>query len=178
MSEVIEIERFLGGVERRALRMASVAIGNSDDALDIVQDVMLAFVDKYARRAPDEWAPLFFRMLRNKTTDYHRKRAVRQRLFAWVGREDAADVIDEQSAPQTAWNPDAQQAGGEFLGALVAALRTLPHRQRDTFMLRAWQGMDVRETALVMKCSQGTVKTQYSRALKSLRETLKEFVDD
>ena len=75
--------------------------------------------------------------------------------------------------PDTAGiDPAEQVAGRASMAVLEEALRTLPFRQQQTFLLRAWQGMSVAETAAAMKCSEGSIKTHYARAIKTLRKKL------
>lgn len=158
--------------------MAALACGNDDDALDVVQDSMLSFVKKYALRPEDEWTPLFYRVLQSRITDWHRRATVRNRVKAWLGWGDVHED-DEQDplqnlADEGAPLPDRLMEGNQLAAALEAALRALPLRQQQAFLMRAWEGLDTRETALAMGCSQGSVKTHYSRALQTLREKLEE----
>jgi RNA polymerase sigma-70 factor, ECF subfamily len=135
---------------------------------------MTALVERYGARPPAEWAPLFHRILQNRIRDWARRRAVRDRLRAWLGRSDDADAPDpiaELADPDGRDPSDAaaQAAAGR---SLEAALRALPLRQQQAFLLRAWEGLDVAETAAAMRCSQGSVKTHYFRAIQGLRERL------
>lgn len=167
------IEAFLRGVERRALRMADLATGSRDEALDIVQDAMFGFVRHYAGKPAADWAPLFYRVLDNRLNDWHRRKRVRVR---WIDRllpgsdaePDALVQIEDADEP----GPPLRLAGSEAARALDAALAALPLRQRQAFLLRVWEGLDVAATAAAMQCSDGSVKTHLSRALTALRRAL------
>jgi RNA polymerase sigma-70 factor (ECF subfamily) len=169
------IERFLREVERRALRMAEFAVGNREEALDLVQDAMFGFVRNYATRASTEWPPLFWRVLDSRINDWHRRQRVRNRWLGWFERSGSDDEQDDPivSAPDPGEpGPLARLADGEAGIALEAALRALPLRQRQAFLLRLWEGLDVADTAAAMRCSEGSVKTHLSRALTNLRVAL------
>lgn len=171
------LNRFLAGVERRAFRMARLATSDDEEALDVVQDAMLGFVRNYARKPEDEWPPLFHRTLQSRIVDWHRRSTLRNRFRAWFGRnhdEDGGDPLDEIA---DANSPDpAQQLLRRDLGeAIETALRKLPTRQRQAFLLRNWEGLDTAETAFAMGCSEGSVKTHLSRAVHALRGMLEEY---
>ena len=168
------LERFLRDVERRALRMAELATGNRDEALDLVQDAMFGFVRHYGRHDGAEWTPLFWRVLDSRLNDWHRRRRVRARWWARPARdEDEGDPVE--AAPDLREpGPLSRLADREAAAALEAALRRLPLRQRQAFLLRIWEGLDVADTAKAMRCSEGSVKTHLSRALASLRRALEE----
>ena len=171
------LDRFLASVERRAFRIAELATGDADEALDIVQEAMLGLARRYAHRPPEEWRVLFHRILDSRIRDWHRRRAVRRRLLGWLERPRAEDPDDPpgdplERVPDTGAGPDAAAARDQALAAVARALRALPHRQRQAFLLRAWEGLDVRETAAAMGCSEGSVKTHYSRAVHALRRML------
>lgn len=167
------LNRFLASVERRAFRMADLAVRNRDDALDIVQDAMLVLARRYADRPEAEWAPLFFTILRTRITDFQRRRSVRQRVFGWLGKRDDDDADPlEAVADGKAAEPDHRLALGDASAQLVVLVERLPARQQQAFLLRAWEGLDVAQTASAMGCSEGSVKTHYSRAVHSLREWL------
>jgi RNA polymerase sigma-70 factor, ECF subfamily len=172
------LETFLASVERKAFRIAQIALRHEADALDVVQDAMLQLSTRYAARPPEEWRPLFYRILENRVRDVQRRRSVRNRVMAympWRGedQEDAADPIDQ--AVDRAPLPPAQLESDEAMAALEQAIAALPARQRQAFLLRNFEGLDVAETAATMKCSQGSVKTHYFRALHALRAKLGEF---
>lgn len=169
------LDGFLAGVERSGFRMAQIALRHEQDALDAVQDSMLKLVRGYAHRPPAEWRPLFFRILENCIRDTQRRRSVRGRFIAWMPwRTDNEDIETDpvEQAPDPAPQPVAQVEGQQILQALEAALRQLPERQRQAFLLRNLQGLDVAETAAAMGCSEGSVKTHYFRALQALRAQL------
>jgi RNA polymerase sigma-70 factor (ECF subfamily) len=168
---------FLQDVERRALRVAEFSVGNREDALELVQEAMLGLVRHYAQRPSDEWRPLFYRILQSRINDFHRRRAVRRRVMSFMpGAEPAdgeVDPIDRASSGERD-NPATALEQGIANRAMLDAIANLPARQQQAFVLRAWEGMPVRDTAVAMSCSEGSVKTHYNRALKALREALAE----
>jgi len=171
-----DLERFLAGVERRALRMAEMATNHSDEALDIVQDAMFKLVQRYRNRPAEEWGPLFQRILQSRINDWYRRTAVRQRWRIWLSPRDDADDGDPMAtlADEHGRDPLWEVQAGQTLVALEQALQRLPLRQRQVFLLRAWEGLDVAQTAAALGCSAGSVKTHYSRAVHKLREILGE----
>jgi RNA polymerase sigma-70 factor (ECF subfamily) len=171
------LDQFLKHVERRALRMAEMATGQRDEALDLVQEAMFGFVRHYAAKPATEWMPLFYRVLDSRLNDWHRRRTVRGRWMAvWTHNADDDEADEIAQAPDTNDpGPLLRLAGNEAGQALETALTRLPPRQRQAFLLRVWEGLDVAATAQAMQCSQGSVKTHLSRALASLRGQLEEF---
>jgi len=172
-----QLNRFLAEVERRALRIAEIGVRNRDEALDLVQDAMIKLVRNYSERNSDEWTPLFYRILQNGVRDWHRRQAVRNRVMVWFGRgkrdEEDYDLIATAPDP-IGRSPDEELQNSEAMDSLESAVRELPRRQREAFMLRTFEGLDVAGTAVAMGCSEGSVKTHYSRAIHSLRDTLRE----
>ncbi len=172
-----ELNRFLAEVEKRALRIAEISVRDRDEALDLVQEAMIKLVRNYADRPDAEWTPLFYRILQNGVRDWHRRQAVRNRVMVWFGRSksDPDDFDPVASAPDPAGRtPDEHLQSAEAMECLGLAVAALPRRQREAFMLRTFEGLDVKGTAAAMGCSEGTVKTHYSRAIHSLRDTLGE----
>lgn len=170
------IDAFLEAIERRALRMAELATASRDEALDLVQDAMFGFVRHYAGKPQSDWPPLFYRVLDNRINDWHRRRQVRSRWVAAFLRDPDEDGDQIEQAPDsTDPGPLLRLAGSQASLALDEALRALPHRQRQAFLLRIWEGLDVAGTAAAMRCSQGSVKTHLSRALASLRRALEQY---
>ncbi len=171
------MERFLESVERRAFTMARIATGNSEDAHDIVQDAMLGLVRKYSSRSEEEWRPLFFTILQSRIMDWHRRSRIRNGLlarFLGAGKDEKGLMEDPLSfiaAPKRD-QPVERLLEKDSFTALEKAIHSLTVRQQQAFLLRAWEGLSVAETAKIMRCSEGSVKTHYSRAVHTLRETL------
>lgn len=171
------LNRFFAGVERRALRFAEIAVRDRDEALDLVQAAMIKLASNYASRPEAEWSPLFYRILQNGIRDFHRRQAVRRRVMTWFGGGDAdePDYDPVASAPDpVSRTPEEQLQSAQAIERLESALHELPARQREAFMLRTFEGLDVAGTATAMGVSDGSVKTHYSRAVHALREKLGE----
>ena len=169
-----KLNRFFAEVEKRALRIAEISIRDRDEALDLVQDAMIKLARRYADKPADELTPLFYRILQNRIRDWQRRQAVRNRVMVWFGKSGEDDDYDPvAAAPDTAGrSPDEELESYEAMAGLEVALAGLPGRQREAFMLRTFEGLDVAGTAAAMGVSEGSVKTHYSRAVHSLRETL------
>lgn len=171
------LDAFLASVERRAFRIAQVVTRNRDDALDVVQDAMLGLATRYADRPPEEWPPLFHRILQSRIRDWYRRRAVRDRFRVFLrpfdDAADASDPINELPDPNPR-PPEAAMANARAGAAIERAVANLPLRQQQAFLLRVWEGLDVAQTAYAMKCSEGSVKTHLSRAVDSLRARLED----
>jgi RNA polymerase sigma-70 factor (ECF subfamily) len=175
LTDPAAMNRFLSSVERRAFRIARFAVRDGDEAMDIVQDSMLALVRGYATKPEREWRPLFFRILQSRITDWHRRRTVRSRIFGWWPRavDDTLHPAELSTAAADA-EPDHRAQLGAASEQLDHAVAALPRRQQQAFLLRAWEGLSVEETAQAMRCSQGSVKTHYFRAVQALRKALED----
>ena len=172
-----QLNQFLAGVERRALRFAEIAVRDRDEALDLVQDAMIKLARNYAGQPEAEWTPLFYRILQNGIRDWHRRQMVRNRVMVWFGRSRAPDDDYDpiaQAPDPLGRTPDEQIESRQAMQTLEHAVAKLPARQREAFMLRTFEGLDVAGTAVAMGCSAGSVKTHYSRAVHTLREVLGE----
>ncbi len=158
--------------------MAEIATGNRDDALDLVQDAMLGLVKSYGDREAADWPPLFYRILQSRIRDGYRRKRVRNRFRVWLGGRRSEDDEQNSDAIQhladTRPGIERQLMGEDAMSRLQVALQALPLRQQQAFLLRAWEGMDVSATAFAMGCSEGSVKTHYSRAIHRLREQLED----
>lgn len=153
--------------------MAEIATGNREDAFDIIQDSMFKLVQKYASRNPEEWTPLFYRILQSRIRDWYRRESFRNRFRVWFGNDTENDNDSLHNYPDTdALDPEQHVQRQNSMKVLVQAIRQLPLRQQQAFMLRVFEEFDVKETARIMDCSQGSVKTHYSRAVQALRQQL------
>jgi RNA polymerase sigma-70 factor, ECF subfamily len=169
-----DLDGFLAAVERRAFRLAELALGQRDDALDAVQEAMIRLL-RYRERPPEEWSPLFWSILRRQMTDRHRRNALRRRFQGWWGRVDAGEPDPIDSLPDPGPDPFGQHVSDRRWHALGVALRQLPTRQRECFLLRELQGLSVADTAAAMGCSEGSVKTHLSRAMSALRVKMEDW---
>ena len=173
---------FLASVEKRAFKQAVYAVRQDESALDIVQDAMLKLAEKYSNRPMSEFPMLFQRILQNTIRDWFRRSKVRSTwttLFSSFGskdEDDDYDILESFQADDSAnvpVSPSAQLEQAQVLKIIEEAIERLPVRQREAFMLRYWEELDVAETAAAMGCSQGSVKTHCSRAVASLSTMLK-----
>jgi RNA polymerase sigma-70 factor (ECF subfamily) len=175
-----EMDAFLRGVERRAFLMAKLATRNPDDALELVQEAMFGFVRHYAAKPASEWSALFFTVLESRLNDWRRRQQVRSRYW-WSGSrhhdaddDEAFDPV-AQAVDAAAFTPLERLCGERAGAALMQALTQLSDRQRQAFLYRLWEGFDVAQTAAVMGCSEGSVKTHLHRALGQLRLALEDW---
>jgi RNA polymerase sigma-70 factor (ECF subfamily) len=146
--------------------------------LEIVQDAMMKLVQRYGNRDEQEWGPLFHRILQSRIRDFYRRSLVRNRFRVWFGNNNHDDEEDDplQNQADLAGSEPLQALESEQFGdELEQAIRELPNRQQQAFLLRAWEGMSIAETAKAMSCSEGSVKSHYGRALNTLREKLEGF---
>lgn len=169
------LDVFLASVETRAYRSALLTTRKSADALDIVQEAMLHLVQSYRTREATEWPLLFQRILQNKLMDWHRAQT-RQRRWFWqvpvnITEDEDENVIDT-IVDEHSENPTEIISRAQDIERVIGLLEMMPLRQRQAFLLRAWEGFDVATTASVMECSEGSVKTHYFRALQFLRTQL------
>ncbi len=153
--------------------MAQIATGNPDDALDLVQDAMFKLVEKYRDKTETEWSPLFYRILQSRINDWYRRNQVRNRHRSFLTSidENGEDPI-QTAKDESSHTPEAEFQAESGIKKLQEVLEKLPLRQQQAFLLRAWEGLDVRQTAQAMSCAEGSVKTHYSRAIHTLRDKL------
>jgi RNA polymerase sigma-70 factor, ECF subfamily len=175
-----ELSRFLANVERRAFKQAVFAVRDDDAALDIVQDSMMRLAEKYGDKPNEELPMLFQRILQNAIRDYYRRSRTRMEHFTSLSAlegdgEDPADPLetlelDDEINPFA--TPHTALLQAETLNLVEEALQNLPPRQREAFLLRYWEGLDIAETAATMGCTEGSVKTHCSRATHTLAAAL------
>ena len=177
-----ELTDFLKSVEKRAFKRAVYAVRNDDAALDIVQDAMIRLAEKYADRPAAELPLVFQRILSNATMDWFRREKVRGAVMTNLsdfssGVDDADfDLLETlHTLEDTMGTESAADAvsRSQILHRIDAEVAELPARQREAFLLRYWEEFDVAETAAVMGCSEGSVKTHCSRAVHALAKALK-----
>ena len=171
-----QLNRFFSDTEKRAFQMARYALGNSEDALDVVQEAMIGLVERYSQRPESEWRPLFYTILQSRIRDKQRRNNVRQRFGGLLSLfqhdyEHESDPFQETPDRQS-HDPEQSLANDDAGVAIEQALQHLPYRQQQAFLLRIWEGCSVSETAKALGCSEGTVKTHLSRAMATLRDEL------
>jgi RNA polymerase sigma-70 factor, ECF subfamily len=171
------LDAFLAQVERRAFRMAELQLRQREDAMDAVQDAMLRLVRHYRDKPAAEWSPLFWGILRRRIVDLQRRRKVRSIVVGWLGggRDDDGDELPAWEPADPGQDPLGRLHDVQSYADMAAAVRQLPQRQREAFMLRMLEGLDVAETARAMGCSEGSVKTHLSRAMHHLRDQLEDW---
>jgi RNA polymerase sigma-70 factor (ECF subfamily) len=179
MASSQELSDFLREVERRAFKQTVYAVRDEHVALDIVQDAMLKLAEKYADKPAAEYPMLFQRILQNTMKDFWRRQKVRNlwtTLLSSFGAgqdgEEDHDPLDTIDVEDESSNPQVQLERSQTMKIIEKALEKLPARQREAFILRYWEDMDVAETAEMMGCSQGSVKTHCSRALHTMAALL------
>lgn len=176
-----ELSEFLRSVEKRAFKRSVYHVRDQEAALDIVQDSMLKLAEHYGDKPLAELPMLFQRILSNTTLDWFRRQKTRRALFTNLSDLGAGDdqddfdpleaMADLQSSEGTESAQDALERA-QILQQLESHIMELPGRQREAFLLRYWEEMDVAETAAVMGCSEGSVKTHCSRAVQALSKVL------
>lgn len=176
-----ELSEFLAGVERRAFKQAQFAVRNEENALDIVQEAMIKLAENYGDRPAPELPLLFTRILQNAIHDFFRRQKVRSTwvtLFSAFGSGDEEDSDPLETLEALEGTEQAESAADKVERSQVVAvieeeIARLPTRQREAFLLRYWEELDVAETAAAMGCSEGSVKTHCSRATHALARALR-----
>ena len=177
-----ELSDFLKSVEKRAFKRTVYHVRDEDAALDIVQDSMMKLAEHYGDKPAAELPLLFQRILSNTTLDWFRRQKSRNALFSNLsdfeseGEDSGFDLLEAFAGSA---NGEAVESAedttrrAQILQAIEMQVQTLPARQREAFLMRHWEEMDVAETAAAMGCSEGSVKTHCSRAVQALAKALR-----
>lgn len=172
-----DLNQFFIDNEKRAFRMALSAVGDKEEALDIVQDSMLKLSRLYAKKTEKEWHILFHKIVQSRIRDWYRRQKVRRAVMGWLPGysfeegDEQSDPFEQVVTPGT-HDPETMSSLDQKMEELDEAVQNLPTRQREAFFLRCWEGLSTIETANIMNISEGSVKTHYSRALNALRNSL------
>jgi len=143
---------------------------------------MLKLADKYAHKPAEELPMLFQRILQNTTRDFFRRQKVRNTWTTLISSlsskgdsedQDPLETLEIEQNLSIASSPSDQLEQSQVVALIEEAIESLPARQREAFLLRYWEELDVNETAAAMGCSEGSVKTHCSRAVHALAEKLK-----
>lgn len=176
-----ELSDFLQSVEKRAFKRSLYHVRDDEAALDIVQDSMMKLAEHYGDKPPNELPMLFQRILSNTTLDWFRRNKTKSALFSNFSdfesdaNQDEFDILESLTDSHN--NSKVQSAEENYASVanfheIEEEVQKLPTRQREAFLLRYWEDLDVAETAAAMGCSEGSVKTHCSRAIQSLQKAL------
>lgn len=178
----LELSNFLKSVEKRAFKRSLYHVRNDESALDIVQDSMMKLAEHYGHKPVEELPMLFQRILSNSTLDWFRRNKTHRALFTNMsdfelpgddGSFDLLETVQSSNGPELGESTETQTERAQTLREIEVEIQELPARQREAFLMRYWEEMDVAETASAMGCSQGSVKTHCSRAIRALANALK-----
>ena len=177
-----ELSDFLKNTEKRAFKRTLYHVRNEESALDIVQDSMIKLCTNYADKPLSELPLLFQRILSNTMLDWFRRQKTRNALFTNLGDfgpqdgQGDFDLLEVTSNPPDEASSESAEQWVErvqTLDHIEAAVMELPARQREAFLLRYWEEMNLSETAVAMGCTEGSVKTHCSRAVQALSKALR-----
>lgn len=177
-----ELSAFLKSVEKRAFKRSVYHVRNEESALDIVQDSMMKLAEHYGHKPADELPMLFQRILSNCTLDWFRRQKTRNALFSNLsdfesasedGDFDLLETLDSSGDSDQVESAESSTERAQILHEIELEIKELPARQREAFLMRYWEELDVAETAAAMGCSEGSVKTHCSRAVQALSKALR-----
>ncbi len=178
----LELSDFLKGVEKRAFKRSLYHVRNTESALDIVQDSMMKLAEHYGHKPVSELPMLFQRILSNCTLDWFRRQKTRNAHFSNMsdfesagedGDFDLLETLNVQSHSDQTESAESSTQRAQTLREIEVEIQQLPGRQREAFLMRYWEELDVAETAAAMGCSEGSVKTHCSRAVQALSKALR-----
>jgi RNA polymerase sigma-70 factor (ECF subfamily) len=177
-----ELSDFLKSVERRAFKRSVYHVRDEEAALDIVQDSMMKLAEHYGDKPAGELPLLFQRILSNSTLDWFRRQKTRRALFSNLSDFESMDddgdfdLLGHVDLPMDTRETESAEdttRRAQVFREIEEQIAALPGRQREAFLMRYWEEMDVAETAAAMGCSEGSVKTHCSRAVHALSKALK-----
>jgi RNA polymerase sigma-70 factor (ECF subfamily) len=189
-SEVHQLERFFLANQNKAFLFCQYRGLSEQDSLDIMQDSMLQFYKHYSQKSEDDWAPLFFAVLRNKLIDKQRWLSLQKKLFFWQkpasdtqGDADSTELAESLLAAYTEVNNDVLRnnelvnsenalAHAQSYQKLIDTIKLLPEKQQMVFLLKTINEFSEQQIANVLDVSVGTVKQHYSRAKQQLQHSL------
>jgi RNA polymerase sigma-70 factor (ECF subfamily) len=184
MASEKELSDFLRASEKRAFKQVLYAIRDEEAALDIVQDAMIKLAQSYGDKPVQELPLLFTRIVQNTTKDWFRRQKIRNTWVSFFSSFKRSDS-DEETDPEEFFANDESQSYGiegsnqlerqELTEILENEIKKLPKRQREAFLMRYWEELNITETAQMMGCSEGSVKTHCSRATQTLAAALKKL---
>ena len=169
-------------MERRAFKQCVFSVHDDEAALDIVQDSMMKLAEKYSTKPSAELPLLFTRILQNSIRDHFRRQKVRSTWTTLLsnlglgGEDEDGDPLETLEVDELSnipASPADRLEQSQVMASIEEAVQALPQRQREAFMLRYWEELDVSETAKAMGCSEGSVKTHCSRATHALAKVLR-----
>jgi len=150
-------EEFVAARGQRLLRVAWLLTGDAHLAEDLLQTVLARVWPKWHRLADENPEAYVRKALVHTHASWWRRR--------WRGEVPHAELPDHAGQSDPFADVDLEQA-------LASAIRALPVRQRAVVVLRYFEDLSVAETAEVLGCTEGTVKSQASKALHALRGRL------
>lgn len=179
-----KLDCFLRDIRSKTLAFAVFRVKDEEVALDLLQETMIGFVKSAHRYDEEAWTNLFYKILTRRITDWQRKKIWRRKLrhilpmshFAKAkeNQDDLYTDVDNTAANTT----QSYAAADELAEKFETVLELLPARQQEAYLLRQWQGLSIKETATIMGCSEGSVKTHVFRAMKTLKEQLGDWVNE
>ncbi len=181
LASELELSEFLKSVEKRAFKRSVYHVRNEESALDIVQESMMKLAEHYGHKPVEELPMLFHRILSNCTLDWFRRQKTQNALFTNMGDFESSnedgdfdllETLHASNSPEQNESTETQTERAQTLREIEIEIQQLPARQREAFLMRYWEELDVAETAAAMGCSLGSVKTHCSRAVHALAKAL------
>ncbi|MEU3597451.1 SigE family RNA polymerase sigma factor [Streptomyces sp. NPDC006798] len=156
-------EAFVAARGPRLLRTAWLLTGDVHLAEDLLQTALAKVWPKWSRISGKHPEAYLRKTLVNTYTEWWRRR--------WRGEVPHAE-LPEPGRRRAAPEPDDVFARVDLEQSMAAAVRALPVRQRAVVVLRFFEDLSVAETAATLGCTEGTVKSQSAKALRTLRSVL------